>query len=233
MRLHHDGPVWVLDLGDDENRLSPPNLTFLESAIARIGVHDGPAALVTVGSGRFYSNGLDVEWIGEHASELDAHLARVQAVLADLLTLGVPTVAAVNGHAFGAGAMLALAHDHRVMRTERGYVCLPEVDLHLSFADGLARLVTAKLSTPTAFAMMTTGRRYDATAARDAGIVDRTAPIEDLLDAAVQVVEPLIGKDRTTTSAIKRSVFRDAYDALTRPSRGPRGAAGPRDLLSP
>lgn len=214
MRLHPDGPVWVLDLGDDENRLSPANLGALESALARVTDHDGPAALLTVGSGRFYSNGLDLEWIAQHPSELDAHLARVQGVLADLMTLSVPTVAAINGHAFGAGAMLALAHDHRVMRTDRGYVCLPEIDLQVPFADGLARLVTSKLPTPTAFAMMTTGRRYDASTAESAGIVDGTAPVDDLVDAASRVVEPLIGKDRATTAAIKRSVFLDAYVAL-------------------
>ena len=46
-----------------------------------------------------------------------------------MLTLPVYTVAAVNGHAFGAGAQLAVAHDLRLMRTDRGFFCTPEIDM--------------------------------------------------------------------------------------------------------
>lgn len=49
-----------------------------------------------------------------------------------MLTLPMPTVAAVTGHAFGGGALLAMAHDWRVMRGDRGYFCFPEVDIRLA-----------------------------------------------------------------------------------------------------
>jgi enoyl-CoA hydratase/carnithine racemase len=130
----------------------------------------------------------------------------------------------MNGHAFGAGAMLALAHDHRVMRSERGYFCLPEIDLHVPFADGLARLITAKLSPRTAFDLMATGRRFDAEAAHAAGIVDGVAPAEGLRSAASALVRDLAGKDRATLSAIKRSVFPAAHDALVRATARERSA---------
>ena len=47
------------------------------------------------------------------------------------------TVAAVQGHAFGAGAMLATSHDFRVMRADRGFYCLPEVQLNMPFTVGM------------------------------------------------------------------------------------------------
>lgn len=219
MTLRRDGSVWTLDLGEDENRLSPTTLTALEEAMESLSASDEPAVLVTVGSGKFYSNGLDLDWLGENPSGLDSYLARVQAALARLLTLPVPTAAAINGHAFGAGAMLALAHDYRVMRTERGYFCLPEVDLHLPFAEGLARLVTAKLSPRTALDLMATGRRFDAAAAESAGIVDRTASAETLRTTAAALVSGLAGKDRATLAGIKRSVFTVAHDALVGAAR--------------
>lgn len=52
---------------------------------------------------------------------------------ARILTLPEPTVAAVSGHVFGAGAMLAMAHDWRIMRSDRGYFCFPEVDIRIPF----------------------------------------------------------------------------------------------------
>ncbi|WP_193608712.1 enoyl-CoA hydratase-related protein [Nocardioides lijunqiniae] len=214
MKVQQNGPIWILDLGDDENTLSPTILNTLEATMEDVVASNEPAALMTVGSGKLYSNGLDLDWLGENPSEFDAYLARVQTMLARLLTLPVPTVAAISGHAFGAGAMLALAHDYRVMRTERGYFCLPEIDLHVPFTDGLARLVTAKLGTLTAFDLMTTGRRYDAESAEDAGITNGTAPIETLVTAAASHVEYLADKDRVTMSAIKKSIFTVAYDAL-------------------
>jgi enoyl-CoA hydratase/carnithine racemase len=48
----------------------------------------------------------------------------------------LPTVAAVTGHAFGAGAFLALSCDWRVQDAARGWMCFPEVDLGLALGDG-------------------------------------------------------------------------------------------------
>ena len=58
-----------------------------------------------------------------------------------MLIFPVPTIAALNGHAFAAGMMLALAHDYRVMRDDRGFLCLPEVDLHMPFAPGMNSII--------------------------------------------------------------------------------------------
>ena len=84
-----------------------------------------------------------LQWAGsglaDRARGSDAwYVGRVQGMLARFLTLPVPTAAAVVGHAFGAGAMLALAHDFRVMRADRGYFCFPEVDIRIPFTPGMA-----------------------------------------------------------------------------------------------
>ena len=56
--------------------------------------------------------------------------------------------------------MLALAHDFRVMRADRGYFCFPEVDIRIPFTPGMAALIQAKLTPQAAVAAMTTGRRF-------------------------------------------------------------------------
>ena len=165
--------IHVLRLGDDENRFSLDWLTAIEAALEEVAAH--PAPLVTIGDGKQYSSGLDLEWVSHHMDQFTAYAARVERVFARVLTLGVPTVAAVNGHAFAAGAMLALSHDWRVMRADRGFFCLPEVDIKIPFTPGMAALIQAKLTPRTALDSMATGRRYGGPDALAAGIVDGVA----------------------------------------------------------
>jgi enoyl-CoA hydratase/carnithine racemase len=212
--LHRDDPVHVLDLGDDENRFSPSWIATVNDLLDTVVQGTEAAVLVTTGSGKFFSNGLDLTWLSEHGDEAPGYLRDVQHLLARLLTLPVPTIAAVNGHAFGAGAMLAMAHDFRLMRADRGYFCFPEVDISIPFTPGMAALVQAKLTPAAAIGAMTTGRRFDGPAAVQAGLVDGLAELSALPGAAAEVVRPLAGKDRGTLASIKSTMFAGAYATL-------------------
>ena len=82
---------------------------------------------------RFFSNGLDLGWItskGEHpGGDRRVFATEAMALFARMITFPLPTVCAVNGHGFGAGLMIAMCHDVRVMRADRGYMCANEVEL--------------------------------------------------------------------------------------------------------
>jgi enoyl-CoA hydratase/carnithine racemase len=211
-----DGPVWTLNLGDDENRFSPTLLADATAQLHDLAGRSEPAVLVTTGSGKFFSNGLDLHWLLENPSEHEAYVAHVQALFATVLTLPVPTVAALNGHAFGAGSMLAMAHDFRVMRADRGFFCFPEVDINIPFTAGMSALIQAKLTPRAALESMTTGRRYHGPDALAAGIIDETASEEDLHATAAGRVAPLAGKDRATLGTIKRTMYANVIEALKR-----------------
>lgn len=204
--------VHVLHLGTDENRFSHDWLSAVEAALDQVVA--APAPLVTIAEGKFFSNGLDLDWLMANLDQLTPYSQRVEALLARVLTLPVPTVAAVSGHAFGAGAMLAMAHDWRVMRADRGYFCFPEVDINIPFTPGMAALIQAKLTPRAAVDSMTTGHRFGGPAAVEAGIVDDTAAEGDLLAAAVGRVAHLAGKDSATLGAIKATMFAHAADRL-------------------
>ncbi|WP_194833282.1 enoyl-CoA hydratase-related protein [Nocardia sp. XZ_19_369] len=209
---YHD-KIAVLDLGDDENRFSP---TFLDAVNAQLDtvLADGAQGLITTASGKFYSNGLDLDWLGANGDRTQWYVGEVQALFARVLTMPVPTVAALPGHAFGAGSMLAIAHDYRVMRADRGYFCFPEVDIRIPFTEGMAALIQAKLTPKTAVASMTTGRRFGGTDALAVDIVDATAPEGAITDTALALLAPLGGKDPGTLGAIKNTMFAGAVTAL-------------------
>lgn len=197
--------IAVLTLGDDENRFSNAWLDEVDAALDAVVAAGTP--LVTIGAGKFYSNGLDLDWAMAHPEQFGDYAKRVERLLARVLALPVPTVAAINGHSFGAGAMLAVAHDWRVMRADRGFFCLPEVDIQIPFTPGMAALLQAKLSPRTAVDAMTTGARFGGDDAAAAGIVDATAPEDGLLAAATARVAHLTGKSVETLEAIKATMF--------------------------
>ncbi|MEV4439114.1 enoyl-CoA hydratase-related protein [Streptomyces sp. NPDC049577] len=220
-KLERDGEVFVLHLDpDDENRFHPDWLAAVESALDEVEAAPGPRALVTAGSGKFWSNGLDLDWMGANSEQAVAYLDRVHALLARTLASPVVTVAALNGHTFAAGAMWSLAHDTRVMRADRGYFCLPEVDLGLSFQQGMSDLIRARLTPAAAHEAMTTGRRYGGEQALAAGIVDAVASAEELLATAVELARPLAGKANPARAQIKEMLYAEALASLRTPITG-------------
>lgn len=203
--LDYRDKVAVLTLGTDENRFSPD---WLDTVAARLDEIEADAqGLVTVGRGKFYSNGLDLDWLMANGDRTGWYVGRVQELFARILSFPLPTIAAVNGHAFGAGAMVAIAHDFRVMRDDRGYFCFPEIDIRIPFTPGMAALIQAKLTPQTSVTAMTTGHRYGGTEALAAGIADDTASESELVDAAVARLQPILGKDSGTLGAIKSTMY--------------------------
>jgi len=221
--LERDGDVFVLYLGnegqtDTENRFHPDWIDAFHGLLDEVEASEGPAALVTVSTGKFYSNGLDTDWLFGNFDKNCWYLDRVHSMFSRLLTFPMATVAAVNGHAFGAGAMLATSHDFRVMRADRGYWCLPEVHLGMPFTIAMNALVTARLTNQVAVEAMTTGRRYAAVDALAAGIVDATSEADTLLAAAVQRAAALAANRKPNLPVIKRALHGRALAGLAVPT---------------
>src|SRR6476646_11858734 len=212
--LDRDGEVFVLDLGDTENRFHPDWLVAVQEHLTTVDATEGHRALVTTATGKFFSNGLDLEWLAQNGERFLDYVVDVHALLARLLALPVASVAAVQGHAFAGGGMLALAHDFRVMRADRGFFCLPEVDINIPFTRGMSGLIQGKLSARTAHEAMTTGRRYGGTDALAADIVDAVAHEDDVLSSAIELARPLAGKAGATLGTIKSRMYADALAAL-------------------
>lgn len=200
--------VLVVHLGEGANHATEGLLAGLEGALDQVDADDGLVGLVTAGDGKAYSQGYDLELFGTlGGTELQAFVDRSVVLLARFLTAPVPTVAALNGHAFGWGAMLALAHDQRVQRADRGWLCLPEVDLGLQFHPMQLALIQAKLSAAAAAESILAGRRWDADAALTAGVVDASAAEDELLRAAVDLALARSGKGRAIVAALKADLY--------------------------
>jgi len=212
--------VFVLTMTAGENRFNPDMLGAFERALDEVEASEGAAAVVLTGQDKFFSNGLDLEWMMAHVDEGGPALVAngLQALYRRLLVFPTATVAAINGHAFAGGGMLALACDQRVMRRDRGFFCLPEVDINIPFTPGMSKLVQAKLTPSVATEVMLTGRRFTAQDAVAAGFVAAAVSEDEVVSAAVERAQALAGKDRGTVATIKQRMYPDVVAALDEPT---------------
>jgi len=210
-----DGDVCVLHLGDGHNLVDRAFLADVNSALDRVE-HDHPGApLVTTADGKFFSNGFDLELLlGLRGAELGEFIGAANEMLARVLTFPAPTAAAVNGHAFGVAAMLALVHDQRVMRDDRGWWCLPEIDLGMAFHPFMQELITATLAPAVVREAMLSGKRYTGPEALAAGIADEVCAGDTLVACASARAAARGGKDPKVLGNIKRALHGDVLAKL-------------------
>merc|ERR1719244_1708925 len=106
-----------------DNRI---NATFLKEFNALLdAVEESKTCkgLITTGEGKFYSNGIDLEWCMQLKTKEEgvAYLQDLNKFLLRIVMFPMPTLAMINGHSFAGGAMIASAHDLRVMNTDKGW----------------------------------------------------------------------------------------------------------------
>jgi Delta3-Delta2-enoyl-CoA isomerase len=194
--------VSVLTMRAGENRFNLPFVQALTDAVAMAAERAKP--LVITGEGKFFSNGLDLDWLRDEGSgQAGEMFPALYELLARVLTFPGATVAAINGHAFGAGLILSSAADYRVMREDRGFFCFPEVDLGMSMSDEFDAIIQTKFSADVLLHALISGHRYGGPEAKAAGLVHEVAPEGELLDKAVAMVRDLAAKDGGNIGRIK------------------------------
>jgi len=218
LSLSRDGDVFVLRLDAGENRFNAALLGAFGRALDEVEAAAAPKALVVTGTGKFFTNGLDLgEMSAGGAAEAEAYVARVLATLGRMLTLPVSTVAAVNGHAFGAGALLALVTDFAVMRADRGFFCMPEIDMKFPLHPGMVAVLQARLPLRTAHEVIMTGKRFGGAEAVERQIVHEALPEERVLPRAVELAAGLAAKADAAVGILRASLYQSVLDALARP----------------
>ena len=200
-----EGVAWlVLDApGRSVNTLAGPMVDWLEVQIAwleeeraRGGASAVRGVVLLSGKPEVFVAGADLEEIREISARPDARervleiVARGHALTRRLAGLGCPVVAAIHGACLGGGLELALACDLRVAtEAPSTRLGLPEVQLGLIPGLGGTQRLPRLIGVPDALDLILTGKRLDARRARKMGLVDATCQLEDLRQAALDLLE--------------------------------------------
>ncbi|KAI9083447.1 hypothetical protein K1719_034661 [Acacia pycnantha] len=193
--LEKRGNIFILTLtGTDEHRLNPTFLNAIGSALCRVRSEaSSSSALITTAHGKFFSNGYDIAWAQAQAQSFEDRMvlmdSLLRSVVTDLISLPMPTICAVSGHASAAGFMLALSHDYVLMRSDRGFLYMSELDIKLVVTPWFVAILNSKIGSPAVRReLIVKAAKVTARRAVELGIIDSAYDTaKETLKAAVEL----------------------------------------------
>lgn len=186
--------IAVVTLGADPDRPNPTTLMTPELREYFRIVRDDPRvrAIVIVGRGRHFSAGGDVKVMGERAQRMDPAtnpawvkrlpVDRATDFMTALLDIDVPVVAAVNGHAIGAGMRIAMLCDYVVISE---YAKMGDPHIARGLVAPQATLLGELIGARRARSLVFTGRLLKGAEVVEWGLADRVVPFDDVRDEAI------------------------------------------------
>ncbi len=139
--------VGVITMNDGENRHNPDFVQDILTGFDEIEADPEISSVVIASSDpKNWSQGIDLVWITGAMEKKDfdgirAFMYGLNRIFTRILLYPMPVIAAINGHAFGDGTIMACACDFRFMKSDRGYFCFPEIDISIPFLPGMMAIV--------------------------------------------------------------------------------------------
>ncbi len=215
-----DKNVAILTMSNGENRQNLVFATAMNTALDEIvGDASVQAIILTSSDEKNFSQGVDVQWIaptfqnGEF-DEIKKFLYGMNEVFKKLMLAPMPTIAAINGHAYGNGAMISCACDFRFMTADRGFFCFPEIDVGIPFFVGMNAFVRKAIPNYKFLEMQFTGNRYTALDLEQHHIIKKAcANREELMKESLAFAKTF-QKRRGIFGEMKKRMYRDIIEVM-------------------
>ncbi|MGV3524888.1 MAG: enoyl-CoA hydratase/isomerase family protein [Candidatus Sericytochromatia bacterium] len=204
-RTLEDGIQTVtLDRGK-ANAINHAMLRELRQTVAETNANPEIRGSLLTGKAPFFSAGLDViELYDYDATTMKSFWQDLSGLLADLAGSPKPWVAAITGHSPAGGCVLALCCDQRVMAEGNYRIGLNEVPVGIAVPQPIYHLYASVLGARLAYQMLMEGRLVLPETAREIGLVDAVAPMEEVLTEARKRLHTYLALDDTTWQQTKR-----------------------------
>ncbi|MFC4312261.1 enoyl-CoA hydratase/isomerase family protein [Steroidobacter flavus] len=215
LEVERDSAIAILRLNRPQalNALSFELLEQIGVAIDDVGRSDARALIFTGAGDKAFCAGADIkELLGRSLREQKEGAELGQAVFAKLDRLRVPSIALVNGFAFGGGAELALACTFR-LATASAKLGLPEIKLGLIPGYGGTQRLPRLIGEAHALEMILTGRTVGAEEALRRGLVNRIVEAP-ALDAAIAFAKEFTSYGLLAAQFAREAVQRAATSTL-------------------
>ena len=147
LKWRKEETVAIITLTNGENRFNPEFNNAMLKAFEEIEKDLSISSLIIISDDpKNWSQGIDTVWMMDRAAKNDFPAIRdfiygANDVFKRILLYPMPVIAAINGHAFGDGSILACCCDFRFMKSDRGFFCFPEVDINIPFLPGMLAML--------------------------------------------------------------------------------------------
>jgi len=194
-----------IDRPEARNALSPEVMERLAAELERMDQDPEVRCVVIAGSDAVFAAGADIRAMSERtfaealyhpAAEFWRRLARVKT----------PLIAAVSGWALGGGCELALACD-MIVASETATFGQPEINLGIIPGGGGTQRLGRLLGKQRAMELVLTGRRFDAAAGLEMGLVNRVAPEGRWLEEAMELARAVAKQAPIAARLAKQAVL--------------------------
>ena len=173
----------------------------MDTAAADNGVR---AVILTSNRPNFFSAGFDIREVFAYSREaMGRYLTSYGALTHKLHHLPKPLIAAIPGHTFAGGAILALACDFRVMAQGEFGFALNEINVGVVLPVGVFRLLADVVGSGHARRMFLTGEPVTPSRALEIGLIDEVTAPGDLTERTLALARLLAGKPGPTYAGIK------------------------------
>lgn len=208
----HDG-IFVMYL---PMSLTIDVLISINSCLDEVEKHSGPTGLILASKHpKIFSAGMDLKFIMKNGVKSGVAIAMAaMKVTGRLFSLGVPTVAAINGHVIAAGLVMALSCDYRVMSQDHGTLKMSEILLGMVMPLGASAVLKAKLSPCVHRDLIFRAKSYAPQEALKSGMVDYLVEGPKVLEKATEVIKEVMqfGKKKRVYRELKRSTYFDTIN---------------------
>ena len=200
--------VWLtIERPDVMNCLSFPTLRRLRSLCAELREDLSIRAILLTGAGdKSFCAGADLkERKTMPAERVPLFVKNIRRTMDDVEALPQPTIAVINGFAFGGGTELLLACDLRIA-ADHAQLGLTETTLAIIPGAGGTQRLPRLVGRSRAKDLILTGRKLDAAEAERIGLVNRVVPAGQLADAARQLALQIAGNGPVAVRAAKAAI---------------------------
>jgi enoyl-CoA hydratase/carnithine racemase len=214
-----DESVAIITMNNGENRFNPDFLDAFLDVLDKVeNETEAKTVIVTSAHEKIFTNGLDLEWLVPVIQKGDDKIAKdfffkLNKLFKRVVNYPMITIAAISGHSFAGGAIFTGAFDFRFMRSDRGFFCIPEVDLGIPFLPGMLALLGKAIPEYKFNEMQYTGMRLTAKDCEEHHIVLKALHIDDLMKETLEFAKGL-NKNRSTVKEMKKRMNRHIIHAL-------------------
>jgi enoyl-CoA hydratase/carnithine racemase len=212
--------VGVIIMTNGENRHNPE---FIQSIICAFDDIEKDleitSVIITSDDPKNWSQGIDLQWITTAMERNDLQGIRdfmygLNRMFKRMLLYPMPVIAALNGHAFGDGSIMACACDFRFMKADRGFFCFPEIDIDIPFLPGMLAIMEKAIPNYKLQELALTGKKTGAPELEAAHVITKSCKnAEELMELTLLFAKSFT-KKRPIFGEIKKRMYGHIVDIM-------------------